>query len=172
MGIVAYHQSATRFQAWRCCPAFFKEKNLAYCASDLPGYTASGGIGLCCPRKLQFSRMRCPARRPALEVMAFAHLGHSSANPPYHNLSRRMVWFVTGFPVRDMSSRHRQLLRTLKTANTTALSVRGCPFLPLNHRSTSDGTIRSEGGNTPGSGPAETSLVRRHCGFGPGTNWR
>ena len=31
MGIVAYHQSATRLQAWRCCPTFFKEKNCAYC---------------------------------------------------------------------------------------------------------------------------------------------
>lgn len=42
MGIVAYHQSATRFQAWRCRPAFFKEKNRGYCASDVPCYTASG----------------------------------------------------------------------------------------------------------------------------------
>lgn len=65
-----------------------------------------------------------PGRRPALEVMAFAHLGHSSANPPYHNLSRRMVWFVTGFPARDMSGRHRQLLRILKTAYTAALCAR------------------------------------------------
>lgn len=30
-GIVAYHQSATRLQAWWCCPTFFKEKNCAYC---------------------------------------------------------------------------------------------------------------------------------------------
>lgn len=89
-----------------------------------PVYSQREGIGLWCPRKLQFSRMRCPARRPALEVIASAHLGHSSANPPYHNLSRRMVWFVTGLPVRDMSGRRRQLLRTLKTAYTAALCAR------------------------------------------------
>lgn len=106
-----------------------------------------------------------PGRRPALEVMAFAHLGHSSANPPYHNLSRRMVWFVTGFPARDMSGRHRQLLRILKTAYTAAL----CARLPVPAAEPQVDIRRLPPGLKAEErrlrGQAETSLVRWHCGL-------